>query len=153
MDLRPVADVDLPFLAEMTLLAAFPAGVLPDGASEMPHVTRWTAAWGREGDAGEVAWVNGRRVGAAWCRIHSDMLGRDGAGDPTPEIAIAVDPSHRSRGIGSQMVAALVREAARAGLSGLCLAVNERNRALRLYVGAGRRRSRRRCVRRSAATR
>ena len=35
------------------------------------------------------------------------------------------------------MLAGLEREAARAGFAGLCLAVNEQNPALRLYVRAG----------------
>jgi hypothetical protein len=95
-----VSGADLPFLAEMAVLAAFPPGRLPEGASDMPHVTRWTADWGRPGDAGVVAWSNGQRVGAAWCRIQTDVLARDGASLPLPEIAIAVSPGHRAGGIG-----------------------------------------------------
>lgn len=137
MDLRPVSDDDLPFLAAMTLLAAFPPGALPEHASEMPHATRWTTDWGREGDLGLVAWQDGVRVGAAWCRVQSDVLARDEAGGPLPEIAIAVEPQHRSGGVGAAMLAALAGEAARAGFAGLCLAVNEQNPALRLYRRAG----------------
>ncbi len=66
--LRLASAADLPFLAEMTLLAAFPPGPLPDGAREMARVVRWTLDWGRPGDAGVVAWRDGNRVGAAWCQ-------------------------------------------------------------------------------------
>jgi hypothetical protein len=62
MELRPVSDADLPFLAEMTLLAAFPPGQLPEGASDMLHVTRWTVDWGRQGDVGMVAWSDRQRL-------------------------------------------------------------------------------------------
>jgi len=137
MELRPVSDADLPFLAEMTLLAAFPPGPLPEGASDMPHVTRWTVDWGRPGDAGVVAWSGGQRLGSAWCRVQADVLARDEAGHPLPEIAIAVSPKHRARGIGGQILNALERAAADAGQRALSLTVNANNRALHLYQRAG----------------
>ena len=84
-----------------------------------------------------VAWRDDMRVGAAWCRVQSDVLARDEAGGPLPEIAVAVEPQHRSHGVGAEMLAALEGEAARAGFAGLCLAVNEQNPALRFYVRAG----------------
>jgi ribosomal protein S18 acetylase RimI-like enzyme len=137
MELRLVSDADLPFLAEMTLLAAFPPGPLPEDAVDMPHVTRWTVDWGRPGDAGVVAWSDERRLGAAWCRVQAEVLARDGAGRPLPEIAIAVSPEHRARGIGAQMLKALDRAAADAGQTALSLTVNAHNRALHLYERAG----------------
>ena len=137
MELRPVADADVPFLAEMTLLAAFPPGPLPEGASEMAQATRWTADWGRPGDAGVVAWGDGQRLGSAWCRVQADVVARDGAGHPLPEIAIAVSLTHRARGIGAQMLNALDRAAADAGHRALSLTVNAANPALHLYERAG----------------
>ena len=137
MGLRPVSDADLPFLAEMTLLAAFPPGLLPEGASDMPHVTRWTVDWGRPGDAGVVAWSDGQRLGSAWCRVQADVLASDEAGRPLPEIAIAVSPEHRARGIGAQMLKALDQAAADAGQSALSLTVNSHNAAFHLYERAG----------------
>lgn len=132
-----MSDADLPFLAEMTVLAAFPPGRLPEGASDMPLVTRWTADWGRAGDAGVVAWSDGQRVGAAWCRIQADVLARDGSSAPLPEIAIAVAPGHQAGGIGAQLLNALDRVAAEAGHTALSLTVNAHNPALRLYERAG----------------
>ena len=137
MELRPVSDADLPFLAEMTLLAAFPPGPLPEGASDMPHATRWTVDWGRPGDAGVVAWSDGQRLGSAWCRVQADVLARDEEGHALPEIAIAVSPEHRARGIGAQMLNALERAAADAGHTALSLSVNAHNPALHLYERAG----------------
>jgi ribosomal protein S18 acetylase RimI-like enzyme len=137
MEFRPVSDADLPFLAEMTLLAAFPPGQLPEGASDMPHVTRWTVDWGRPGDAGTIAWSDGQRLGAAFCRVQADVLAHDEAGHPLPEIAIAVSPEHRARGVGTQMLNALDRAAADAGHAALSLTVNAHNPALHLYERAG----------------
>jgi ribosomal protein S18 acetylase RimI-like enzyme len=103
----------------------------------MPHATRWTVDWGRPGDAGVVAWSDGQRLGSAWCRVLADVLARDEAGRPLPEVAIAVSPEHRSRGIGAQMLNALDRAAANAGHRALSLTVNAHNPALHLYQRAG----------------
>lgn len=137
MELRPVSVADLAFLAEITLLAAFPPGPLPAGASDMPHVTRWTVDWGRPGDAGVVAWSGGQRLGSAWCRLQADVRARDEAGHPLPEIAIAVLPEYRGHAIGAKMLNALDRAAANAGQRALSLTVNTRNPALHLYERTG----------------
>src|SRR5271157_4194530 len=72
IELRPVSDADLPFLAEMTLLAAFPPGPLPEGASEMPHV--WVVGDRPETDiAGAVA-IGARSV---WLRRGHDWTNAD----------------------------------------------------------------------------
>ena len=137
MELRPISIADLTFLGEMTLLAAFPPGPLPEGASEMPRVTRWLAEWGRLGDAGVVAWHDGRRLGAAWCRVQADVLARDAEGCPLAELAIAVAPDHQARGVGARLLDGLARAASEAGSTAVSLTVNAQNPALRLYERAG----------------
>ena len=137
MELRPVSAADLTFLAEMTLLAAFPPGPLPKGASAMPHVTRWLEDWGRPGDAGVGAWQDGERIGAAWCRVLADVLARDAEGRPLPELAIAVAPGHQARGVGARLLDGLARAASDVGHTAVSLTVNARNPALRLYERAG----------------
>ena len=137
VELHPIFPADLDFLGEMTLLAAFPPGPLPDGASEMPRVTRWFVEWGRAGDAGVVAWHRGGRLGAAWCRVQGDVLARDVDGCPLPELAIAVAPAHRGRGVGARLLDGLACAAAAAGHKAVSLAVNAQNPALRLYERAG----------------
>lgn len=121
----------------MALLAAFPPGPLPEGAAEMARVTRWTAAWGRAGDAGVVAWAGGTRVGAAWCRIHDESTVSDEEGKALPELAIAVVPDERSAGVGGALLRALELQAVEAGLQRLGLTVNAANPALRLYEREG----------------
>jgi GNAT superfamily N-acetyltransferase len=136
LDLRPVAEADLPFLAEMALLAAFPPGPLPIGAEKLPRVLRWTEAWGRPGDAGVVAWQEGARIGAAWCRKQREAVAHDAAGRPLAEVAIAVLPDHRG-GVGASLLQALETEAAACGVPALSLTVNAANPARRLYERSG----------------
>lgn len=137
LELRPVAVADLQFLAEMTLLAAFPPGPLPDGAREMRRVVRWTEGWGRPGDAGVVALRNGERVGAASCRMQDEGLIEDEAGNSLPEIAIAVSLAYQSGGVGMRLLSALESEATKSGHDALSLTVNALNPAHRLYERAG----------------
>jgi GNAT superfamily N-acetyltransferase len=137
IELRPVSIADLTFLGEMTLLAAFRPGPLPEGASEMPRVTRWSADWGRPGDAGVIAWHDGERVGAAWCRVLADLLARDAEGRPLPELAIAVVPDHQAHGVGARLLDGLARAAFEVGHTAVSLTVNSKNPALRLYERAG----------------
>jgi ribosomal protein S18 acetylase RimI-like enzyme len=137
MELRPVSEADLPFLAEMALLAAFPPGPLPAGASERTHVTRWLEAWGRPGDVGVVAWQDGERVGAAWCRLLADVAARDADGRPLPELAIAVTAGRRGSGTGTCLLDGLARAALARGYTAISLTVNAANPALRLYERAG----------------
>ena len=49
MEFRPVSVADIPFLDEMALLAAFPPGPSPEGASDMPHVTPMDIGLGPSG--------------------------------------------------------------------------------------------------------
>jgi ribosomal protein S18 acetylase RimI-like enzyme len=137
MELRAVSADDLAFLAAMTILAAFPPGGVPADAAELPNVTRWFDEWGRPTDAGVVAWHDGERVGAAWCRVQASVLARDAEGRPLPELAIAVAPDHRARGVGRLMLDGLAEAAAAAGHHALSLTVNARNPALRLYERTG----------------
>jgi ribosomal-protein-alanine N-acetyltransferase len=137
MELRPAAAGDLTFVAEMTLLAAFPPGPRPEDASASPRVTRWLEDWGRAGDVGLIAWHDGERIGAAWCRVQADVLARDEAGRPLPELAIAVAPQHRSRGVGTRLLDGLARAASNVGHTALSLTVNEQNPAHRLYKRSG----------------
>jgi ribosomal protein S18 acetylase RimI-like enzyme len=137
MELRPASTADLPFLTEMALLAGFPPGPLPEGAADMSRVTRWLTGWGRPGDAGVVAWHEGHRVGAAWCRVLGEVLVRDDAARPIPELAIAVAPDYQGRGVGTRLLDGLARAAAAAGHQAIALTVNSRNPALRLYERHG----------------
>src|SRR5689334_13819642 len=74
-------------------------------ALKAPEFARYVEQWGRPGDAGFVAQdpESGRPLGAVWCR--PSMTAPTGEGsEATPELAWAVDPQHRRRGIGAALM-------------------------------------------------
>jgi ribosomal protein S18 acetylase RimI-like enzyme len=57
--------------------------------------------------------------------------------DQTPEVALAVVPDRRGRGVGGALVRELRDAAKSQGYSALCLSVEKGNPALRLYERNG----------------
>lgn len=139
MRLRRGAAADVPFLGAMMREAGFPPERRPplDEALRAPHVRQWLDGWGRDGDLAILAVDDdGAPIGAAWCRRFG--LATDGfVDDDTPVVAIAVEPAHRGRGVGTALLAALAEAARAAGVRALSLAVSRRNPALRLYQRMG----------------
>jgi len=94
-------------------------------------VARYVKGWGRQGDTMLIAVDDGFPVGAAWYRL----FGRDHPGygfvdEETPELAIAVVPSRRGRGIGDALLEALFERARADGHEALSLSVEAGNDAL-----------------------
>src|SRR5262249_56031065 len=88
----------------------------PDVAAlrRRPELARYVEGWGARTDAGVVAADEaGTPVGAAWVRLLTgDAKGYGYVDDDTPELAIAVLPAHRRRGLGERLLRALVGAAA-----------------------------------------
>jgi GNAT superfamily N-acetyltransferase len=104
---------------------------------------RYVYNWGRPGDGGVIALDEGFPVGAAWYRVFTDdQPGYGFVDEDTPELAIAVVPSRRGRGIGAELLEALVVRAREEGHGSLSLAVDAGNPAIRLYERFGFRRAR-----------
>jgi GNAT superfamily N-acetyltransferase len=131
--LRPIAEADLGFLWDMLYeAAAATPGIryLPRSeALGLPVVFRHLAGWGRAGDGGVVALVDGVRAGAAWYRVFAP---RDrGAGivawPGLLEATVAVDPRLRRRGLGNALLTAMVESARAAGFHRVALAVGADN--------------------------
>jgi ribosomal protein S18 acetylase RimI-like enzyme len=105
-----------------------------------PELARYLEGWGRQGDTAVLAvdLDGGRRLGAAWYRLMtSEEPGYGYVDDQTPEIALAVVPDHRGRGVGGALLRKL-REAARSqGYNALSLSVEKDNPALGLYERNG----------------
>jgi GNAT superfamily N-acetyltransferase len=77
-------------------------------------------------------------VGAAWYRIFSaDEPGYGFVDEQTPELAIAVVPSQRGKGVGEQLLLALIERARQAGYERLSLSVEPGNPARKLYERHG----------------
>ena len=135
-------DEDRALLESMLLeAAAWRAGAARpaiEGLLADPGLAVYIAGWGRPGDAGVVAELDGQRVGAAWYRRFSDIAHGYGFLDPSiPELSIAVDPLHRGRGVGTSLLDALVARARADGHAALSLSVEIDNPARRLYEDAG----------------
>ena len=127
--LRAAVAADEPFLAEMVRLAA---GWRADGPAPMaPELDRYVRGFGRPGDHGVVA----EDRGAAWYRLLPDGYGF--VADDVPELAIAVVPGERGKGLGSALLTRLISEARAGGLRGLSLSLEPDNPARRLYERHG----------------
>lgn len=138
---RATAD-DGPFLEEMLAAAAdWRPGTAIRTAREVlaqPELAHYVAGWPRERDAGVIAEVAKRPVGAAWWRIFSEDDPGFGFVDSTiPELAIGVNAEHRGRGIGTRLLTGLIEEATERNLSALSLSVEPDNPAARLYRRVG----------------
>jgi ribosomal protein S18 acetylase RimI-like enzyme len=87
--------------------------------------------WGRPGDTVLIAIDEGFPVGAAWYRLfRRDAPGYGFVDEETPELAIAVVPSRRGRGIGESLLEALCERARADGYRALSLSVERENPAL-----------------------
>jgi ribosomal protein S18 acetylase RimI-like enzyme len=141
--LRPATVHDLPFLNEMIYEAIhWSDGERPSIEETLarPDLANLTADWGREGDWGLVAEADDRTpIGAAWCRSWTaDDHAFGYVADDIPEVSIALARGQRERGLGTQLLQALLDLARANGLAKLSLAVEQANlRAQHVYEKLG----------------
>ncbi|HET7743969.1 MAG TPA: GNAT family N-acetyltransferase [Gaiellaceae bacterium] len=94
-------------------------------------ISLYVKGWGRPGDTALIALDEGFPVGAAWYRLFTrDRPGYGFVDDATPELAIAVVPSRRGRGLGEALLEALCDRARSEGFQALSLSVARDNDAL-----------------------
>jgi GNAT superfamily N-acetyltransferase len=94
-------------------------------------VALYVKGWGRPGDTALIAVEEGFPVGAAWYRMFErDRPGYGFVDEETPELAIAVVPSRRGRGIGDALLKALIERAKGEGHRALSLSVARDDEAL-----------------------
>jgi ribosomal protein S18 acetylase RimI-like enzyme len=130
--IRPLTAADEPILWEM-LYQALHTGQAETAPSRdivrQPQFARYVEGWGRAGDAGFVAHDTEKEelMGAVWFRPPT--------GDAIPELAFAVTPGHRKRGIGAALLTQWVR--ANPEQSEISLGVGASNPAVRLYERFG----------------
>ena len=128
---------DLRFLRDMLHHAYYWKERAPDTGPG--PVALYVKAWGRRGDTVVIAIDNGFPVGAAWYRLFSsDRPGYGFVDEATPELAIAVVPSARGKGIGTALLDSLLARARDDGYNAISLSVDPRNAAaIELYAKHG----------------
>jgi ribosomal protein S18 acetylase RimI-like enzyme len=127
--------IDVPFLRDMLHHAYYWRENDPLAADP---VARYVVNFGRSGDAAVIAIEDHRRVGAAWYRLFSeDDPGFAFVDEQTPEATIAVVPSMRGRGIGSQLLTGLLERARNDGFAAVSLSVEKANPSIKLYERYG----------------
>lgn len=100
-------------------------------------LTHYIEQWGRAGDMGAVAESSEKAIGAAWLRLWTgDDQGFGYVADAIPELAMAVIPTHRGQGIGTELLIQVLK-AAQPVYPAVSLNVRSNNPALRLYERVG----------------
>jgi len=107
-EIRPLTRQDEPILWEILyygLSSTAKNEQLSRDVVRRPEISRYVEGWGRVGDTGFVAHDKKNRalLGAAWLRRPTDKP------EASPELALAVKPEHRRRGIGAALLTQLVR--------------------------------------------
>ncbi len=108
------------------------------GAVEDASLWRYVAGWGRRGDAAVIALEGGFPVGAAWFRLFErSEPGFGFVDEQTPEVSIAVVPSRRGHGIGSDLLDTLIDLAREQGYGALSLSVANDSPAMHVFEKQG----------------
>jgi len=127
---------DVRFLRDMLRHAYYWRWGDPETA-DLP-VYRYIEAWGRPGDRMLIAIDGFQPVGAAWYRLFKVKApGYGFVDEQTPELTIAVVPSRRGRGLGRELLEALLAQAREDGFPAVSLSVEPDNPALHLYEREG----------------
>ena len=137
--LRPLVPADQAFLWDVFHIALWdppPAPLRPRSVLEHPEVRIYAEGWGREGDIGVVAEVDGRPAGACWMRLVTGGRGLAYVDDETPQLGIALLPEYQHCGYGEPLMRAAL-EAARSRYRRVSLSVHPENPAARLYARCG----------------
>jgi GNAT superfamily N-acetyltransferase len=140
--IRPAGVDDVGFLHRMLYEAAawnpdWPREQVIDTLAD-PILERYHIGWGRPGDAGVIAELEGEPIGAAWYRLFTAADPGFGFVDErSPELGIAVGPLHRRTGVGTALLEALIERARTEGYPTLSLSVAPSNRSRMMYERAG----------------
>ena len=135
--IRRAGPQDVPFLKDMLRHAYYwRSSSVPESGE--PPVQRYVERWGRPGDTALVAIQDFQPVGAAWYRLfRADNAGYGFIDEETPELSIAIVPSKRGSGLGSELLGALMERAREDGYAAISLSVEKDNPAVSLYERHG----------------
>src|SRR5262245_231219 len=140
LTMGPLTPVDEPILWKIlyhALFASSPRAPFTADIVHNPELSHYVERWGRAGDTGILVCYREDIIGAAWLRfLTGSMRGYGYINDLTPELAMAVLPDYRSRGVGTQLLAVLLEEASSL-FPAVSLSVASNNPAERLYLRFG----------------
>ena len=103
---------------------------------KQPSLSRYAIDWGRMGDMGSVA-LNGKQpIGATWLRLWLEDKGFGYIDGSIPELAVAVVPEYRGKGIGTKLLLQVL-ELAQSVYPAVSLNVRANNPAINLYQRVG----------------
>lgn len=111
---------------------------LPRDIIKKPELSVYIEEWGRKGDICLVADVEGSIAGAVWTRIPAGESKGFGFVDvKTPELAISLFKEHRHKGIGKELMKAVIVLLKEKGYKQVSLSVEKDNYAAGMYQKFG----------------
>jgi ribosomal protein S18 acetylase RimI-like enzyme len=144
---RPINKTDVPFVWDMLYEIRYARSVREGKVQpsrdilKTPELAKYVQDWGRTGDTGFIATSTDNQlpIGAAWYRLFKeDDKGYGYIDDKTPEIAIAVLPEYRGKGLGQVLMLHLLEQAKLDGYQQISLSCSSTNdNALHLYQKLG----------------
>ena len=134
--IRLATPADEAILWQMLMYAAHESSL--DVVKANPDLARYVQNFGRAGDIGLIAEAaQHQAIGAAWLRLWTaDDKGYGYVSDEIPELAIAVHPNHRGKGIGTQLLTELIEHTS-TQFPAISLSIRADNPALKLYERIG----------------
>jgi len=116
-----------------------PAGLRPREILQAPPVRIYAEDWGRAGDVGVVAELDGESepIGARWMRCLPVGVGLASIDATTPQLGISLLPAFQHRGYGRVLMLAALHTARDRGYRQVSLTVHPQNPAVRMYERCG----------------
>jgi GNAT superfamily N-acetyltransferase len=137
--IRPLTESDQELLWDMLHAALHTSEGAPSREIlQRPEYARYVEGWGRDGDTGFVVSdkYDGEVLGAVWYRVPAaEGQGRADQTELPPELAFAVKPGQRKRGLGAALLTQLVK--ANPHHSAISIRSSVNNPAVRLYERFG----------------
>ena len=134
-NIRPLQVQDELILWKMLMLAAHETSL--EYVQKQLYLARYVQNWGRAEDMGFIAGIGKMPIGSAWLRLWSgDNRGFGYIDDETPELAMAVVPKYRGKGVGTRLLFQIM-SAAQDDFPTLSLNVRSDNPAVSLYKRMG----------------
>jgi ribosomal protein S18 acetylase RimI-like enzyme len=142
LSIRPIEKAETPLLEEFLYQAVFRdegAPTIPRDVLDRPEVAVYIENYGKKPDDNcLVSELGGEVVGAVWVRLLNGAVKEFGnIDDSTPELAISVLPEYRNRGIGTELMGAMMVLLREKGYPLVSLSVQKANYAVRLYRYSG----------------